>query len=464
MKYILLLLLGLTPLFSSHGVAQNTSTGTGAGNSGTNNSSFGAYAGDVVTSYHNVFVGYYAGKKTTGGSNNTGNNTFVGGLAGFDNTTGTANTFIGFYSGYNYLGTSNTFLGYYSGYTGSGSYNLSLGYFAGVHSGTNSNNISLGPYGGYYSVGDSSVYIGIYAGLRAEGNDNLYIGNRAGREAEGSHNIFIGRYAGDGQIASNKLFIENTSASAPLIYGDFANDQVGINTSTTAGYTFYVNGSSYATGSWVSSDSRLKTDKQKITGALDKILSIEGFTYGFNRDAYQERNLPTGRSAGFIAQDIEKALPEVVSKDSQGFLAVNYDAVIPVLTEALKEQYAYFKNKIDSLTNKVDQLQQLVNQEQLNTNSSSAEDEFYGKVQLAQNYPNPVHKTATITYSILDQDLMGSVDMYIYNYGGLEIQKFENLSKEGTVQIDRSGLKPGVYFYSLVVGGTIVKTKKMIVY
>ena len=41
--------------------------------------------------------------------------------------------------------------------------------------------------------------------------------------------------------------------------------------------------------------------------------------------------------AGFIAQEIQEVIPEVVSEDKNGYLGVNYSGVVPYLVEAIKE-------------------------------------------------------------------------------------------------------------------------------
>ena len=56
----------------------------------------------------------------------------------------------------------------------------------------------------------------------------------------------------------------------------------------------------------------------------------------------QTKGLNEGRHLGFVAQEVEKVLPNIVKKDHQGIRSVNYEAIIPVLVEAVKEQ----KNKI----------------------------------------------------------------------------------------------------------------------
>ena len=78
------------------------------------------------------------------------------------------------------------------------------------------------------------------------------------------------------------------------------------------------------------SDIALKENVAPIDNALDKVLNLFGVS--FNWKANQ------AKSIGVIAQDVEKVVPEIVSNSSSGSKTVSYDALIPILIEAVKEQ------------------------------------------------------------------------------------------------------------------------------
>lgn len=85
------------------------------------------------------------------------------------------------------------------------------------------------------------------------------------------------------------------------------------------------------------SDARLKSNKIPIDNALDKIDRIRGYTY----------TRPTGRrEAGVLAQEIKEILPEAVAvvPGAEDFLSVSYDALIPLLIEAIRELRAKIKS------------------------------------------------------------------------------------------------------------------------
>jgi hypothetical protein len=79
-----------------------------------------------------------------------------------------------------------------------------------------------------------------------------------------------------------------------------------------------------------SSDARLKTDIMSLGGTLAKLLLIDGKSYTTKKDGRQ--------TIGVLAQDIQKVFPELVTIDDNDMLAVNYQGLVPVLINALKEQ------------------------------------------------------------------------------------------------------------------------------
>ena len=92
-----------------------------------------------------------------------------------------------------------------------------------------------------------------------------------------------------------------------------------------------------------SSDIKLKTNVQRISDPLDKIIRIEGVSFNWKKD-----NSP---SIGVIANELEKVLPELVTDSDPK--AVNYNGLIGVLIEAVKEQ----QSEIDSLKERISKLE-----------------------------------------------------------------------------------------------------------
>lgn len=147
-------------------------------------------------------------------------------------TNGTANTFYGYQTGrYTGTGINNTFIGHESGRENTtGKNNAFIGYQAGVNNTIGANNTFVGSYSGQSSFsGSYNVYLGQFAGGENNGNYNTFLGMQAGGDSQGSNNVLIGSYAGYTMSGNDKLFIDNTDTASPLIWGDFAQDQLKFN-------------------------------------------------------------------------------------------------------------------------------------------------------------------------------------------------------------------------------------------
>jgi hypothetical protein len=95
----------------------------------------------------------------------------------------------------------------------------------------------------------------------------------------------------------------------------------------------------------VNSDARLKANIISLGSTLAKVLQIDGKSYTMKKDENKKQKI------GVLAQDIEKVFPELVS-ESNGVKSVNYQGLVPVLINALKEQ----DEKISRLENLVEKL------------------------------------------------------------------------------------------------------------
>jgi hypothetical protein len=103
-------------------------------------------------------------------------------------------------------------------------------------------------------------------------------------------------------------------------------------------YKLYVSGSAYATVTWSASDIRFKKNVVPLQNSLQKVLALKGVNYEWNLKDFPDRGFTAGKQIGFIAQDVEKIIPEVVNTDDKGYKAISYSTLTVVLTEAIKEQ------------------------------------------------------------------------------------------------------------------------------
>jgi len=309
-----------------------------------------------ATGFSNVFVGTECGKSNIWGSQNV----FIGWRAGLSLIDGSYNTNIGYLSGaLNQHGSYNTFYGYYSGHKNTGNNNTFLGSDCGNSNTSGTSNTFIGKTTGWYnSTGNYNVLVGMNAGqYNQTGSNNTLIGYGAGQGGYNTNitgNTCVGYNAGAANTVSNRLFIDNSSATRPLIYGEFDNRKVvinGNNTDNPSNYTLYVNGTSGGDYAWNSlSDLRLKKDIKAISNALDKVKNLRGVNYKWKEPISGEEGL----QIGFIAQEVEKILPEVVRKGET--YSMQYAPVTAVLVEAVKEQ----QSQIESLKAEIEELKKLI--------------------------------------------------------------------------------------------------------
>ena len=83
-----------------------------------------------------------------------------------------------------------------------------------------------------------------------------------------------------------------------------------------------------------SSDERLKLNLRTIENPLDKVLQIGGYTFDWDETKQNELK---GKDVGVIAQQIKEVIPEVVTERKDGYLAVRYEKIVPLLIESIKE-------------------------------------------------------------------------------------------------------------------------------
>jgi hypothetical protein len=108
------------------------------------------------------------------------------------------------------------------------------------------------------------------------------------------------------------------------------------------------------TGYKETSDVRWKKNISSIANPLEKVMALKGVNYYFKTKAelLAEKqdttyNFTDKKQIGFIAQEVEKVLPEVVSTDPVGYKTVEYSKVVSLLVEAVKEQ----QKEIEALKN-----------------------------------------------------------------------------------------------------------------
>jgi Chaperone of endosialidase len=97
----------------------------------------------------------------------------------------------------------------------------------------------------------------------------------------------------------------------------------------------YFTGNVYATGSFSSSDIRLKKNVQPLEGALDQLLRLKGVTFEWINPDVAGRKAGTQR--GFIAQDVEKVFPEWIGSDKDGYKSVSVNQIEALEVESIRQ-------------------------------------------------------------------------------------------------------------------------------
>lgn len=123
---------------------------------------------------------------------------------------------------------------------------------------------------------------------------------------------------GTTSLVGSNIFVSSsaTSVSSILVQGQsyFQN-------------AMYVSSAVSATAFNTVSDQRLKNDIQPLTGALSTVCELQGVQYTMGGQP----------QVGFLAQQVAGVVPEAVSASRDGFLAVDYSRIVPLLVEAVKE-------------------------------------------------------------------------------------------------------------------------------
>jgi hypothetical protein len=130
------------------------------------------------------------------------------------------------------------------------------------------------------------------------------------------------------------------------------NISAGINATPSSSYVLNVGGPLRCESVLEYSDNRFKKNVLPLQQALDKIMQLNPVFYDW-KNVEDFKFTDRSRQIGFLAQELEQVIPEVVSTDSEGYKAVNYSKLTAVLTAAIKEQQL----QIQQLQEKI-QLQQ----------------------------------------------------------------------------------------------------------
>jgi trimeric autotransporter adhesin len=323
---------------------------------GNNNIAIGTYSADnLTTGSNNIVIGYNIDAPSATGNNlmSIGNLIFATSVDGIGTTLSTGNVGVGTNSPVEKLtvqtATSNYGLIHTDG-------TISIGTFVGGtqtdgYFGTKSNHdLHL-----FTNDGGPRLTVGT--------NGSIGINNTA---PSASYKLDV---QGDVRLSpassSADFLISNTGVEPTFLPSSDNYGYIGNSTSRIyQGYFNFLTVNNFTN----LSDQRIKENINPLTGALGKVLQLKGITYDFKKgfvfgegiySVEKERELETGRKnkIGFIAQDVEKILPELVKTDESSDLkSVDYIGVIPILVESVKE----LNQKVETLEDRIAKLEALL--------------------------------------------------------------------------------------------------------
>ncbi len=174
--------------------------------------------------------------------------------------------------------------------------------------------------------------------------------------ATGSNTANYGVYgdiSGGGSVPWNiSVFADANKSTATNTYAIYARVAPA-----SGKYAGYFDGNVMVTGTLSNpSDANLKTNIEELNSALEVVNKLKPVSFEFKTELEDKGfNFPQGEQYGFLAQDIEKILPDLVmeqyapvfgnkpgnqvtSIDKFEYKSVNYIGLIPVLTKAIQEQ------------------------------------------------------------------------------------------------------------------------------
>jgi hypothetical protein len=243
-----------------------------------------------------------------------------------------------------------------------------------------SNNIALGIRGYRHTAGadwqstsvllgydvDNTVRAGSGSFLAIAANGNIGIKNANPRRPlsfppELGEKILL--YPGaNGEVGigvyGNELRLHSDNPGAKVSFG--TQDNAGNFTEVgkfekNGAYGLSVFGSIWANGTTYASDGRFKQNIEPLENSLDKVLQLQGVSYQMNAEAFPKEHFDNAAQVGLVAQEVEKIVPEVVTTGPDGYKAIDYAKLVPLLIESIKAQQAMLlkqQEEIDALKKK----------------------------------------------------------------------------------------------------------------
>ncbi len=242
------------------------------------------------------------------------------------------------------------------GSTALGQENVSWGttnFTAGYQNTAGDTNAAVGSGGsavamGKYNTATADTSMALNRGTTASNQAATAMGFRTVADNLGMLAIGVNNVAGNGDTTVNQYYYANgayTGAPAGVAFvignGDINTDAYARGDNPSNAFEVKYDGSATLAGDLtVNSDARLKSNIISLGSTLSKLMQIDGKSYTMKSNEKENK-------IGLLAQEILEVFPELVKEgdDKNGTLSVNYQGLVPVLINAIKEQ----QTQIDEL-------------------------------------------------------------------------------------------------------------------
>jgi hypothetical protein len=164
----------------------------------------------------------------------------------------------------------------------------------------------------------------------------------------------------------------------------------------------------------------------------------------------EDKEMTSRRHFGVDAEELKNLYPDLVQEGQDGSLSVNYPEIVPLLIRSIQA----LKQELDEVKSTRPQARRSGPSTAMDASSAS------GNI-LYQNHPNPFKEQTVIRFKLAADAKDASV--CIFDMTGKTLKKLPVSSGMENVSIGSYELGEGMFFYSLIVNGQEIDTKRMII-
>ncbi len=270
------------------------------------------------------------------------------------------------------------------------------------------------------------------------------------------------------------------------VYGAYSTTYYSSPTNISGAYAGYFVGPVYVTGNmtvpnmFTATDSRLSENLVSLgerdnggKATLENVLNMNVVEYNLKsqlseempdiiapekaeeiRTSYEflkekDEEMVSRRHFGVDAKELQKVYPDLVLEGQDGYLAVNYSELVPLLIRS-----------IQALKQELDEVKSKSNARKRAATGIDPSLAASGNI-LYQNTPNPFKEQTVIRFKLAENTQDASI--CIFDMKGKLIKKLPISSGMESVSIGGYELGEGMFLYSLIVNGHEIDTKKMVI-